>query len=137
MRIMRRRDIDDIHRRIRTDLFKTCKYILHTVFLCKSYCFLLRPVHDTIQFLPSFFHSLCQFIGNDTAACTHPVCHLFSPFLSTYFILIHFSICFIYDLADIHTTAYCPAHGTGDWHLTLSIPLKQCCADRFYHGFNF
>ena len=112
MRIMRRRDIDDIHRRIRTDLFKTCKYILHTVFLRKSDCFLLRTVHNTIQLLSSFFHCLCQFIGNDTAACTHPV----------------------YDLANIHTTAYCPAHCAGDRYVSLPIFFHEIGFYSLYHG---
>ena len=125
---MRRRDIDDIHCRIFTDFLKTCKYILHTVFLCKSYCFLLRTVHDTIQLLPSFFHSLCQFIGNDTAACTHPVCHLFSAFLSAFFILIHLRICLIDDLADIHAAALRPAYCAGDRYVSLPV---------FFHEIGF
>ena len=68
-------NINDIHRRIRTYILKARKHLLHTVFFRKGHCLLRRPVHDTIQFLSSFFHSLRQLICNDTAACTYPVCH--------------------------------------------------------------
>ena len=58
---------------------------------------------------------------------------LFSAFLSTRLILIHLCIRFIDDLTDIHTTAFCPAHSTGDRHLALTVFLLQCSTDRLYH----
>ena len=134
MRIMRRRDIDDIHCRILTGFLKACIDLLHTVFFCKSHCFLLRTVHDTIQLLPSFFHCLRKFICNDAAAGTHPVCHLFSPFLSAFFIFIHLRICFMDDLADIHAAALRPAYGTGDWDVSLPIFFHEIGFYSLYHG---
>lgn len=126
-------NINDIHRRIRTYILKARKHLLHTVFFRKGHCLLRCPVHDTIQFLSSFSIACASSFAMAPQPALTQFAILFSAFLSTRLILIHLCIRFIDDLTDIHTTAFCPAHSTGDRHLALTVFLLQCSTDRLYH----
>ena len=82
MRIMGRRNIDDIDVGIRKDILWLVVDLGDAVFFSKRQGLFMGPVADTVQIPAQGLHSLGQFITDDAAAQSRPtICwHNDSPF---------------------------------------------------------
>ena len=76
MRIMRRRNIDDIDIGIGKDIFRLIVDFGDTIFFSKSQGLLMSPVTDTVQTPAQVLHRLGQFIADDAAAQSCPTASL-------------------------------------------------------------
>ncbi len=133
MRIMRCGYIDDIHAGSAHTSSKLANTFCTPYFSAKASAFSCVRFTTPYSFCPLFSIACASSFAMTPQPALTQFAILFSAFLSTRLILIHLYIRFIDDLTDIHTTAFCPAHSTGERHLALTVFLLQCSTDRLYH----